>query len=176
MQDALKWIEEGFYQELQSIARDDRIQEPLATLSDADATELGRRGAREALAPVLWGVVTGDVFDTSQASELLGVTRQAINKRVRNRSLLALPGRGTTYFPVWQFDLEQRTVRPVTKEVLDAFFDAVDGIDPFQVASWSSSPQYEELEGMTPQEWIHKGGDENALRIAARRAAAALAA
>lgn len=177
MGDALRWIEEGFEQELGLIAHD-RLKgnRGLELLGDAEALELGRRGAREALAPLLWRALAGETFDTTQVSELLDITRQAINKRVRNGTLLALPGKRTTHFPVWQFDLDRREVRPVVKDVLEIFTAALDELDPYVVTSWARSPQHEELEGLTPQDWITKGADEEMLRVNAQRAAAALAA
>lgn len=177
MGDALKWIEEGFDQELGSILAS-RLEANvcLDTLGDHEALELGRRGAREALAPLLWKTLAGDVLDTTQVGELLDVTRQAINKRIRHHSLLALPGKRTTYFPTWQFDFDRREIRPVVKDLLQVFVAALGDLDPFVVTSWARSPQHDELDGMTPQEWIDKGGDDAPLKLSAERAAAALAA
>lgn len=176
MGDALRWVEEGFETELGLIVRE-RLggDRGLGLLADDEALELGRRGAREALAPLLWKKLAGEVLDTTQVVELLGVTRQAINKRVKNQSLLALPARRTTYFPAWQFDLDKREVRTVVKDVLHAFATGLGETDPFVVTSWASSPQYEELEGLSPQDWLTKGGDEHMLKLSAQRAASALA-
>jgi hypothetical protein len=177
MGDALRWIEEGFERELGSIAHD-RLKgnRGLELLGDAEALELGRRGAREALAPLLWKALAGETFDTTQVTDLLDVTRQAINKRVRKGTLLALPGKRTTHFPVWQFDLDRREVRSVVQDVLQAFVAVLGELDPYVVTSWASSPQHEELEGLTPQDWLLKGADEEMLKLSAQRAAAALAA
>lgn len=177
MGDALKWIEEGFEQEFSSILRSRAgVEEGLLSLGDQEAVDLGRRAAREALAPLLWKTLAGDVIDTTQVGELLEISRQAINKRVRHRSLLALRGQRTTYFPTWQFDLDRRQVRPVVKDVLQVFADALGEFDPLMVVSWSHSPQYEELDGLTPQEWVEKDGSDDALKLSAKRAAAALSA
>ena len=143
---------------------------------DEDAIELGRRAARYALAPLLWRVAAGDVLNTSEVTELLDVSRQALAKRVRHRSLLAIAGRGMTYFPVWQFDLDRHEVRPIVKDVLQIFLETLGDVDPLMVVSWSRSPQYEELDGLTPQEWIEKGGADDALKLSAKRAASSLAA
>lgn len=176
MGDALKCLEEGFEREVSSMVHSrEGLAEALAGLDDSDAFELGRRGAREALAPLVWRAVAGEVLDTTQLTELLQVSRQAIAKRVRHHSLLAVAGRGVTYFPIWQFDLDERRVRPVVKEMLDVFADALGDVDPLIVLSWARSPQHDELEGLTPQEWIEKDGNEEALKLAARRAAASLA-
>lgn len=177
MEDALKWMEEGFQQEFNSLL-DSRpeVGDALAMLGSEEAEELGRRAARTLLAPVLWRALAGDVFDTTQVCELLDISRQAIAKRVRHQSLLGIPGQRTTYFPVWQFDLDRSEVRPVVKDVLRVFHEALGTVDPLVVVSWSRSPQHDELEGLSPQEWIEKGRDERTLRLAAQRAATALAA
>lgn len=176
MGDALKWLEEGFEHEVSSMTHSrEGLAGALAGLDDSDAFELGRRGAREALAPLAWRAVAGEVLNTTQLTELLQISRQAIAKRVRHRSLLAIAGRGVSYFPIWQFDLDERRVRPVVKDVLDAFADALGDVDPLIVLSWARSPQHDELEGLTPQEWIQKDCSNEALKLAARRAAAALA-
>lgn len=175
MEDTLRWIEKGFEQELGEIARE-RLGAVAQILTDEDALEFGRRGAREALAPLLWKDLAGETLDTAKVIELLDVTRQAINKRVRNGTLLALPGKRTTHFPAWQFDFDRREVRSVIKDVLQIFTAALGEVDPYVVTSWANSPQYEELEGLSPRDWITKGADEEMLRVSAQRAAAALAA
>ena len=177
MDDALRWIGKAFEQELGEIARE-RLEgaRGLQLLTDEEAMELGRRGAREALAPLLWKDLAGETFDTTQVIDLLDVTRQAINKRVRNGTLLALPGKRTTHFPVWQFDFDRREIRPVVKDVLQIFTAALGEVDPYVVTSWANSPQHEELEGLSPLDWITKGADEKMLRVSAQRTAAALAA
>jgi len=171
-------FEKGFSEELSAlyVSAEEGLERLIYELPEDDALELGRRAARYALAPLLWRAVAGEVWDTTQVTEFLEVSRQALNKRVRHHSLLALPGRGVTYFPTWQFDLDRRMIRPIIKDVLAAFCDARDEVDPYVVLSWSRSPQHEELDGLTPQEWIHKGGNDAALILAAKRAAAALAA
>jgi hypothetical protein len=177
MREAMSWIHEGFEKEIESIldARP-HLSEMLASLADDDAEELGRQAARTVLAPLQWRAVADDVFDTTQVCELLGISRQAVAKRVRHRSLLAIPGRRTTYFPTWQFDLDRGIVRPVVKDLLRIFDESLGTADPLVIASWSNSSQHDELKGLSPQEWIQKDGSDKALALAAERAAAALAA
>lgn len=75
-----------------------------------------------------------DVWTTSQATAFLDISRQAINKRVQNQKMLGYPGNGMTLFPVWQFDLENRRVRPEIPEFLAAFDKDV---QPSAIARWS---------------------------------------
>lgn len=169
-------LEKGFTEELSGVlaGNEHGVADLLDQLPDEEAMDLGRKAARQALAPLVWRAIAGNVLDTSQVAELLAVTRQAIAKRVHRHSLLAIPGRGITYFPTWQFDLDSREVRPFVRDVLDNFAGSLGRVDPLLVVSWSSSPQYDELEGLTPQEWITKGGSDETLKLSARRAAAAL--
>jgi hypothetical protein len=172
-------LEKGFTAEVGQIlvANENGIRELFDDqLTNDEAIELGQRAARYAFAPLVWRAVAGDVLNTTQVTELLDISRQAIAKRVRHRSLLAIAGRGMSYFPVWQFNFDQRTVRPVVKDILQVFHDTADQVEPLVIVSWSRSPQREELEGLTPQEWIEKGGDDDALRLSAKRAAFSLSA
>lgn len=172
-------LEKGFTAEVGQIlgANENGIRDLFdGELTNDEAIELGQRAARYAFAPLVWSAVAGDVLNTTQVTELLDISRQAIAKRVRHRSLLAIAGRGMSYFPVWQFDFNQRTVRPVVKDILQVFQDTADQVEPLMIVSWSRSPQYEELDGLTPQEWLEKGGNDDALRRSAKRAAFALSA
>lgn len=74
------------------------------------------------------------VWTTPQAAEFLAISRQAINKRVRNRKMLGYPGNGATLFPVWQFDLEDHGIRPEVAEFLAAFDEEA---EPHAIAQWS---------------------------------------
>jgi hypothetical protein len=172
MSDGREWMVEGFKEGIASLP--DGL---LHDLLPDKAREYGFRAARAALAPVVWARAVGERLDTSQAVEVLGVTRQALAKRVRAGSLLGLPGRGTTYYPAWQFDFESREVRPVVRHILAAFAEELDRPDPYVIAAWAATPQYEDLGGLTPAEWVAKTGghDYRSLSEAARRAAARLA-
>ena len=119
----------------------------------------------------------GDRWDTSTTAEFLGVSRQALHDRVRRGTLLGAPGRGTTWFPTWQFDLGHRQVRPVVAQILHAFEEAFgDRADPLVIASWAQSPQTA-LDGLSPINWISSAErDDDAAVVAARRSAAKLAA
>ncbi|MFC7446548.1 TetR/AcrR family transcriptional regulator [Rhodococcus daqingensis] len=75
-----------------------------------------------------------DVWTTPQAAEFLEISRQAINKRIRNRKMLGYPGDGVTLFPAWQFDLENPGIRPEVPEFLAAFDEDV---EPRAIAEWS---------------------------------------
>lgn len=172
--DTFAAIEEGLRQEL---TRDKRLWRLVEHVSEEEALELGREAAREVLRPVLLREMLGeDRFDTSAAARLLQVTRQALHKRARAGRLLGVPGRGTTWYPAWQFDLKERKVRPSAQAALGAWGEVLGpAVDPETVLAWANSPQ-PELSDQTPAEWVQNAGDEQPVVDSARRAARKLAA
>lgn len=171
MADALSAFVDGFSQRLKVLL--DRHSEILWSVEPERATAFGAEGADAAVAPLLWAAAVGERWDTATVTEFLGVTRQALHKRVVSGSVLGLPGRGTTWFPVWQFDRANHRVLPEAAEVIAAFGRALDTFDPLVVASWATSEQPEL--GMSPEEWLTAGKDPGEVVRVARRAAAELA-
>jgi hypothetical protein len=169
MSDSKEWIVEGFKEGVAALP-----DELTCHLLPDKAWEYGRRAARVAVAPLVWSQAVGERLDTGQAMEVLGVTRQALSKRVAAGSLVGIPGRGTTYFPAWQFDMEKCEVRPSVRHVIGTFAEVLGKPDPHMIAAWATTPQHEDLDGMTPSEWIVKGEDLGSLIQAARRAAGRL--
>lgn len=148
--------------------------EQLDQLDAHEATRLGRRAASQALAAARWSQVVGDRLDTTQVTRLLGVSRQAVAKRRQTGSLLGLPGDGTTWYPTWQFDTAEARIRPGVRDLIGAFRDRLDEVDPLVIAAWATTPQDEDLTGHTPAQWLRAGRDPDHLRRAAARAAARL--
>lgn len=104
----------------------------------------------------------GEVWTTPRVAEFLGISRQAINKRVQNRKMLGYPGDGKTLFPAWQFDLENPGVRSEVVAYLDAFDKS---IPADAIARWSVTP-HEEY-GHSPAELLlDPAGRAHALRLA----------
>lgn len=147
----------------------------LGKLDDEEAARLGRRAAIQVVASARWSQIVGDRLDTTQVARLLGVTRQALAKRQGTGSLLGLPGDGTTWYPTWQFDVDQARIRPEVRDLIGAFRDRLDDVDPLAIAAWATTPQDEDLAGETPAQWLRSGRAPDQLRRAAERAAAHLA-
>jgi len=145
------------------------------SLDPNDAELIGLNAANVALASARWSQVLGDRIDTTQASELLGISRQALYKRQSAGSILGLPGQGTTWFPSWQFDMLSRSIRSEVSDIIGAFRERLDAVDPFTIAAWAVQKQEEDLEGIAPADWIGNGGDRRIVRVAAERAASRLA-
>jgi len=175
MGDAFQGFVDGFAEMLQE--QIDRRKELLADLDYDTARRHGRDGAAAAVAPLIWGELVGERWDTTTTAEFLGVSRQALHDRVRRGTLLGVPGRGTTWFPTWEFDLGQRRIRPVVAQILGVFEVALgDRPDPLVIASWVQSPQ-SALDGLSPLDWMSSPArDDQAVVTAARRSAAKLAA
>ncbi len=146
----------------------------LGKLDDEEAVRLGRRAATQVLAAARWSRIVGDRLDTTQVSRLLGITRQALAKRQSTGSLLGLPGDGTTWYPTWQFDTNEARIRPEVRDLIGAFRDRLDDVDPLAIAAWAATPQDEDLAGETPAQWLRAGRDPDQLRDAAERAASRL--
>ena len=71
------------------------------------------------------------------------MSRQALHDRVKRGTLLGVPGRGTTWFPTWQFDLANRSSRPVVAALLQAFRSIDLPLAAVEIASWAQRPQAE---------------------------------
>jgi hypothetical protein len=138
----------------------------------ADSAAFGRRAALVAAADLIWRRHLGALLDTRQAQELLGVgTRQAVSDMVKRGRLLALPsGDGRLAYPAFQFGPTGRPY-PVLPFVIGTLKEA--GADPHTIASWFATPKAL-LEDASPAEWLRRGGDDAAVREAARRTAARL--
>jgi hypothetical protein len=174
--DQFSAIEKGLIEELSRLFRDDpSLQAELDHLSEDEALELGRQGARAALAPLAWSAAVADRWDVRRATEFLGISRQALYKRLHNGSALGIQGRGTTWFPVWQFDPRQQIVRAVTGSIIKAFRDADPEIDPLVIGAWATK-ENRYLNGKSPAVWVAEGGGDEAVVRAARHAAQGLAA
>ncbi|WP_314036903.1 helix-turn-helix domain-containing protein [Dietzia sp. CH92] len=104
----------------------------------------------------------GEVWTTPRVAEFLGISRQAINKRVQNRKMLGYPGSGKTLFPTWQFDMEDRGVRPEVLEYLEAFDES---IPSDAIAQWSVTPQ-DDYDRSPAELLLDPSGRDDALRLA----------
>ena len=141
-------------------------------ISADEAYELGANAAEVVVASARWSRLVGDRIETSEASRVLGISRQALSKRQASGSLLGLPGHNITWYPTWQLDIENESIRPEVRDIVGAFRDALgEGADPFLIASWASTTQHEDLNGSSPAEWLADGKDIEQLRQAAQRAA-----
>lgn len=173
MADSLRLLEDGFRQGvgdlLDGLPELDRL---FAVLPGQEARSYGYDAARRALAPLVWRALAGDVLTTEEVRRLLGVSRQALHKRLAGGSLLGLGAERTTLFPVWQFS--GAAVHPAVAKIVKAFREHMGAeADARLIVSWAVTPQ-PELKEETPADWLLAGGDEEPLLRAAARAAKAI--
>lgn len=60
----------------------------------------------------------GGTLTTAEVAQLLGITPDAVRKRVRRGGLLAVPRGGHSVFPVFQLDVDKRRVVPGFDDIL----------------------------------------------------------
>lgn len=93
---------------------------------------------------------------------------------MRRGTLLGLPGRGVTWFPVWQFDRASRRARPVVPVILQVFRTMDRPLGPVEIASWAQEAQ-PELDDASPADWVSSGRSDESVVSSARRIAAQVA-
>ncbi len=118
-----------------------------------DQEQFGRRAALLAASDLLWERELGPTVTTSQVSELLRCSRQAVNERVHRHTILALKAPTGYVFPLFQFAGSGEPVAGISK-VLRAFSDAVG--TPHTIAAWLVAPE-PELGGKAPIETLKRG-------------------
>jgi hypothetical protein len=168
MGDVRSYIFDGFAEGLRDFPDDALAQ----FVREEEARDFGLRAARAALAPAVWRRAVGGLLTTGEVVRFLGISRQALHKRVTAGTLIGLPGRGTTYFPAWQFD-EHGTIRPAVRQITGVFLEEMGRLDPHLIAGWAAAAQ-EDLDGLSPKEWLEKGNSDEQIVEAATRAAARL--
>jgi hypothetical protein len=169
MSDAIEHLIEGFAEGL-----DELPQDLVINLSPEEARALGRKSARSGLAALIWATRLGDTLNTTEVSERLNITRQALAKRLAAGTILGVPGRATTYYPIWQFKPTQDEVQPEIREIFRIFVDELGSLDAFTLSSWMMTPSGD-LQGFSPNAWLIRFDDPRPVYDAARRTASRLA-
>jgi len=100
MSDAVEQLIAGFADEVARLPA-----EVIVMLAPDEARSLGRRCARSGLASLIWASRLGDTLNTTEVSKRLKISRQALAKRMAAGTVLGIPGRTTTYYPIWQSSL-----------------------------------------------------------------------
>lgn len=169
MSDSIEYLIEGFIEGVRTIPHDVSVN-----LDPLQARQMGLDAAYAALAPMIWAEKVGETLDTTEATRLLKVSRQALAKRVAAGTLLGLPGRGTTHYPTWQFDFENGSLRPEAREIFEIFVTELGKLDAYALSVWMNSPSTS-FGGIAPCEWIEKKRDPRPVLDAVRRVAGRLA-
>jgi hypothetical protein len=95
----------------------------------------------------------GPCYDTPGLVAWLGISKQAVDARVRKRALLGLPtaGNRVRVYPAWQFR-DDGSVIPHLRDVLDIL--AAGSPDPWIWALWLSSRNPNTYDGLSAAEWL----------------------
>ena len=169
MSDAVEQLIAGFADEVARLPA-----EVIVMLAPDEARSLGRRCARSGLASLIWASRLGDTLNTTEVSKRLKISRQALAKRMAAGTVLGIPGRTTTYYPIWQFEPDDGDVREEIREIFGIFQSALGSLDAHSVSAWMMTP-CPDLHGMSPHEWLIKFGETSEVFDAARRTASRLA-
>jgi len=103
----------------------------------------------------------GGVVNSEEAAQILGISRQAVDKRRNAHKLIALPMGRSYVYPVWQFDSSRAVVLPGLEAVLHKL-----GIqEPWMQTAWFLADNAR-LEGQSPLIALREG-QLQAVRIAA---------
>lgn len=110
------------------------------------------------------GRIIGPVYSTNALTKMWNITRQGVNKRVKEGRLLTLYVQGKNLFPTFQFD--GKRVREDVLHIVDLLRASS---DPFTIAQWLRTPLVE-AEGRTPLELLDAGESAQAENLAKRSA------
>lgn len=103
------------YDLLLELLRQPEVRQALPSLDPLTAAKLrGLFMKRELL------VREGGTVASEDASRILGISRQAVDKRRNAGKLIGLPAGRSYAYPVWQFDITQGTVLPGLETVLQS--------------------------------------------------------
>lgn len=107
----------------------------------------------------------GTVCTTADLVEWMGISRQAINKAVKEARILAVrKGRGSWLYPIWQLSADYQ-ILPGLPHVLARMHGVIDG---FCIAEWFIT-KHSDLDGYTPAEWLSDERDVSPVVASAER-------
>jgi hypothetical protein len=115
--------------------------------------------------------LTGPFYDTSGVRKWLGITRQALDSRAKNGTILALvTNSGQRVYPAWQWRANRQAI-PHLAEVLQPLLGGAR--DPWTVALWMSAPvDHGDGREIAAWQWLDEDGDPQAILAEAHADAA----
>jgi hypothetical protein len=116
----------------------------------------------------------GPFYTTRAVRTWLGITRQALDQRVRDRKVLGCPtaNGGQRVYPTWQFTSTGDTI-PHLREVLDVLAAGI--ADPWTWTTWLATPVPGRFDGKPAYRWLAERDDPAAVLAQAQRIASRLA-
>jgi hypothetical protein len=133
--------------------------------------ETARRAALLAAASQAWRDELGPLLSSADVADLLGVSRQRVDERLRAGRLIGLRDRaGRRWFPGYQF----HDGRPLEDLIAAYHTVAHAAVSDWTAAAWAAAAD-EELDGLSPADWARAGRDSERLAAIAQQDAARLA-
>ncbi|MEE6288516.1 hypothetical protein V2J52_12700 [Georgenia sp. MJ173] len=109
----------------------------------------------------------GPVYETADLVSWLGISRQALHKRLQRSDMLAMKTADShTIYPAWQFTSDG-TVRPGVAEAVKALAPVM---DDWTRTLWFTG-RSPDLDGKSASQWLAEGGDPAVVIASARRRA-----
>lgn len=150
----------------------------LETFSDEDLAHIDPKQIAERAAALIPTphpfAQLGPFYPTRAVTKWLGLSRQALDHRVKARKMLGCPTAdgGQRVYPVWQFTADGHPIAHLA-EVLDALHQGID--DPWSWATWLAAPVPGRFNGKPAYLWLASGRDAEPVLTEARRTASRLA-
>lgn len=126
-----------------------------------------RRAARLAVAEQAWEQRLGELLDTRDVVDILGVSKQRVSRLVVEHRLIAIPQAGRPRFPAWQFAVPPGEARDCLAVAHRALVET-GGLSPWSAASWFQA-DHPELDGDDPVGFLRAGGEHRWVLRAAER-------
>jgi hypothetical protein len=150
----------------------------LESVSEEDLAQINPEQVAERVAALIPAphpfAQLGPFYPTRAVTKWLGMTRQALDQRVRARKMLGCPTAdgGQRVYPVWQFTNDGHLI-PHLAAVLNSLHEGID--DPWTWATWLATPVPGRFEGKPAYQWLAAGRDAEPVLVQARRTAGRLA-
>lgn len=113
--------------------------------------------------------VIGPRLSREEVRSLLQTDSQSIDELLAEGNMISVPALGGDWFPVWQFDLEGRSLNPVAMDTVSSL-KTKEGyrVPSYTIAGWAMGKQVY-IDNHMPSEWIANHRDTSKLRNAASK-------
>ena len=135
------------------------LQQPEALQALPSMDPLASSRLRGLMAKKQLLVAEGGCMSSTEVAEILGISRQGVDKRRNNSKLIGLPKGRTYVYPAWQFGEGE------TLSGLEEVLNYLNVRDPWMQTAWMLNGN-SRLEGKSPLEVLRAGNREAAINAA----------